>query len=138
MEVTTTGIGANPIKVLLIEDNIGDAMLIQQTLSQGTETSFFLEHVTRLSKGIELLKNTTIDIIILDLALPESQGLETLHELSKHTNVPIIVMSGLENETTAMEAIKNGAKDYLVKGKVDGFRLITSIKFAIERHNNKL
>ena len=123
-----------PIKVLLIEDNIGDYQLILKMLDKSENTEFELTHTPRLSSGLKLLQNDKFDIILLDLGLPDSQGLESFQvTLKKHPSIPIIILTGLANEETGINAIKYGAQDYLVKGEFNGKLLVRAIQYAIER-----
>ena len=125
----------NPqIKTLLIEDNPGDARLIQLMLTEASATSFLVEHVDRLSAGVEHLISGGFDIVLADLSLPDSHGLETflrLHALAPQ--VPIIVLSGLNDTTVAVNAVHEGAQDFLIKGQVNGQLLVRAIRYAIER-----
>jgi len=123
-----------PIKVLLIEDNRGDYELILKMLEKSESSEFELIHTTRLSSGIELLENNTFDAILLDLGLPDSEGLESFNVvLKKHPEIPTIILTGLANEEIGIKAIKYGAQDYLVKGEFNGKLLIRAIQYAIER-----
>ena len=125
---------AQRIKVLLIEDNPGDARLIQEMLAQVKDVIFDLEHIDRLFTGLKRLGEGGIDIVLLDLSLPDSKGLETFTEVHSQTpTVPIIVLSGLADEEIAVKAVQEGAQDYLVKGSVDNNLLVRSIRYAIER-----
>jgi len=124
----------NSIKILLIEDNPGDARLIQEMLSEIKDAKFNFSCVDRLSKGLEFLTKGDIDIVLLDLSLPDSQGLDTFLKL--HQTVPdiaVIVFTGLDDSTIGVKAVQEGAQDYLVKGKVDSDLLFRSIRYAIER-----
>lgn len=124
----------NLIKILLIEDNPGDARLIQEMLSEIKDTKFNFSYVDRLSKGLEFLTKGDIDIVLLDLSLPDSQGLDTFLKL--HQTVPdiaVIVFTGLDDSTIGVKAVQEGAQDYLIKGKVDSYLLFRSIRYAIER-----
>lgn len=123
-----------PIKVLLIEDNAGDARLLREMLREGESDSFALLWADRLSNGLEQLKAETIDVILLDLSLPDSQGLETFARVhTQKPQVPVIVLSGLDDEKVSMKAVREGAQDYLIKGQVDGNLLTRAIRYAIER-----
>ena len=124
----------DPIKVLLIEDNPGDARLIQELLSEAKRTSFEIKVAERLSDGLEALLEKQFDIVLLDLALPDSSGLDTLAKAhSKARQVSIIVLTGLNDEELAVEAVRKGAQDYMVKGQIDENSLSRAIRYAIER-----
>ncbi len=122
------------ITVLLIEDNFDDALLIQRYLSRSMKVLYKINHRDRIQNGLECLKNGGIEVVLLDLGLPDAHGLsafEKLHELS--ANVPIIVLTGHDDDDQAVEAVHKGAQDYLVKGQIDGNLLQRSIRYAIER-----
>ncbi len=122
------------IKILLIEDNPGDARLIQEYLSDLKNMEYTLEMADRLKRGIEILEDEFIDVVLLDLKLPDSEGLNGVEQIfSVAPSIPVIVLTGLNDETTAINAVKLGAQDYLVKDKVDSDLLVRSIKYAIER-----
>lgn len=122
------------IKILLIEDNSADARLIEELLKEARETEFELNQTKRLKKGLTLLEEREYDIILLDLSLPDSNGSATIKTTLKTSpKIPIIVLTGRNDEEFAVEAVKKGAQDYLVKGQFDGTTLIRSIKYAIER-----
>ena len=122
------------IRVLLIEDNPVDAHLIQAILGDAAVDGFVLERSERLAQGIDRLAGGGVDSVLLDLSLPDSHGLETFSRLhGAAPGVPIIVLSGLEDETVAVSAVQQGAQDYLVKGHVDGHVLMRAIRYAIER-----
>ncbi|MBI5075342.1 MAG: response regulator [Nitrospirae bacterium] len=120
-------------KILLIEDNPGDTDLIEEMLT-AAKVSFELTRVDRLSDGIEQIQSEDYSVILLDLGLPDSQGLETLTKLNKNgPKAPIIVLTGLADETIGTQAVKDGAQDYLIKGQIDHKLLSRAIKHAIER-----
>jgi signal transduction histidine kinase len=123
-----------PIEILLIEDNPGDARLIKEYLSDDKNLTFNLQMCERLVPGIEIVESENIDVVLLDLKLPDSEGLNTFQKVfAAAPHVPIIVLSGLDDENTAIKAVQMGAQDYLVKDKVEGDLLVRSIKYAIER-----
>lgn len=123
-----------PIKVLMIEDNKGDYEIILKLLEKSENAEFELIHSPRLSSGVELLENNSFDVILLDLGLPDSDGLESFNViLKKHPEIPTIILTGLANEETGIQAIKYGAQDYLVKGEFNGKLLVRAIQYAIER-----
>ncbi len=121
-------------KVLLVEDNPGDVLLLRQLLTESVNSPFELEHADRLAPALERLNAGGIDLVLLDLSLPDSHGLETFAKaLALAPQVPIIVMSGLDDEALAIETVHEGAQDYLVKGQVDFHVLSRSMRYAIER-----
>jgi len=122
------------IRALLIEDNPGDARLIEMMLAEADGESFELHHVDRLEHGLRELGNGSIDIVLSDLSVPDSHGLETFQRLhARAPHVPIIVLSGLNDTTVALNAVHQGAQDYLIKGEVDGQLLARAMRYAIER-----
>jgi len=129
-----------PIKVLLIEDNPGDARLLSEILVDVHTALFELEWVDRLSKGLERLKEVSVDVVLLDLNLPDSAGMETFTVVRNSApEVPIVILSGLADEKMAVRTVREGAQDYIVKGNVDGHLLERSIHYAIERkHSEKV
>ncbi len=123
-----------PIRVLLVEDNPGDARLIRELLARARGFQFELERAERLTAALERLKGAGIQAILLDLSLPDSSGLNTfvrVHHCAPH--IPIIVLSGYDDEVVAIRAVREGAQDYLVKGQVDRNLLVRSLLYAIER-----
>jgi DNA-binding NtrC family response regulator len=125
---------AKPVNILLIEDNPDDVALIEMNLSRSMKAPYGMKHADRLSKGLELLKDGGIDIVLLDLELPDGHGLSTFEKThAQAPAVPIIVLTGNDDDDVAIEAVKKGAQDYLVKGKVGGPLLWSSIRYAIER-----
>ncbi|MGA1823212.1 MAG: ATP-binding protein [bacterium] len=122
------------IKILLIEDNPGDARLIQEMLVQARDIQFDLKNVERLSKGIDHLTAEGFDMVLLDLFLPDSHGIETFSRLhSMAPKIPTIVLTALDDESMAVRAVREGAQDYLVKGQVDTNLLVRSVRYAFER-----
>ena len=120
--------------VLLIEDNEDDACLIGETLTKRTAADVELEWVDRLGNGLTRLAEDKVDLVLLDLSLPDSHGLETLDKVQRQTpDVPVIVLTHLDDEAMAVQAVRRGAQDYLVKGRSDGDGLARAIKYAIER-----
>ena len=123
------------IAVLLIEDNPGDARLIRELLVDAGGTGFDVDHADRLSTGLARLDEGRIDVVLLDLGLPDSVGLETFACVkAKAPDLPIVVLTGLDDETTGTEAVHEGAQDYLVKGSVDAHLLSRAVRYAIERN----
>jgi signal transduction histidine kinase len=133
-EVVRDPLSMPSIKVLLVEDNPGDARLIRELLKDAKVRHFSLAHADRLSTGVERAAEGGIDAILLDLSLPDSYGLETVSKIYPYARgVPILVLTGFDGETVGLEAVQQGAQDYLVKGQIDGQLLARSILYAIER-----
>jgi two-component system cell cycle sensor histidine kinase/response regulator CckA len=127
-------ISDNPIKILLVEDNPGDARLIKEMLSESTAVRFELVHVKRLSEARESLAREGFDIIVLDLSLPDGHGLDTVVQTHiAAPGIPLVIMSGLGKEELAIKAVQEGAQNYLIKGQVDSDLLVRSMRYAIER-----
>jgi len=122
------------IKILIIEDDEGDAELIRRFLSKAENIHFDTEHAELMSSGVTLLGKQNFDVILSDLGLPDSAGVETLVKLhSRYPDIPMIVLTGLDDENTALAAVQKGAQDYLIKGRLDTSQLIRSIRYAMER-----
>jgi signal transduction histidine kinase len=122
------------VRILLIEDNPGDARLTRELLLESGGLDFAMTHVERLADGIARLAAEPFDIALLDLSLGDAQGLESVVRLhGSFPLLPLIVLSGLDDELTAVEALQNGAQDYLVKGQGDGHLTRRAIRYAIER-----
>jgi PAS domain S-box-containing protein len=129
----------NPMRILLIEDNPGDARLIQEMLNEAKSAPFILEWRDRLSSGLQKLAEDGADVILLDLGLSDSQGLDTYSKAqSQFPGVPIVVLSGLHDESVAVKAVSEGAQDYLVKGQIDGKLTARSMMYAIERKRSEM
>ncbi len=127
------------VRVLLVEDNPGDARLLQLTLAEAGSEAFELVHVDRLSAGLERLATGDIEMVLLDLSLPDSHGLNTFSSIQAAApQVPVVVLSGLDDRELAVTAVRMGAQDYLVKGKVDADLLVRAIRYAGERHSARL
>jgi PAS domain S-box-containing protein len=122
------------IQVLLLEDNPGDARLFREYLHNDDLIQVELVHVERLMTGLAHLAKAKPDVILLDLGLPDSQGLETFTQIySQAQDVPIVVLTGLDDAGQAVESVRSGAQDYLVKGEVSSGLLVRAICYAIER-----
>lgn len=122
------------VKVLLIEDNLAEARLLQEILKETRFQQFRLVHVKRLREALERLKEDDFDAILLDLTLPDSQGLVSLAPLIREApSVPIVVLTNTNDDELAVEAVRQGAQDYLVKRQVSGELLTRSLSYAIER-----
>ena len=120
------------MRVLLVEDNDDDALLIRETLS---ETALEIERAERLSTALERLATGGLDAVLLDLSLPDAHGLDTIDRvLSQAPGVPIVVLTGLNDEVAAVKAVERGAQDYLIKGQADGHLLARALRYAVQRH----
>jgi len=123
-----------PIKILLVEDNPGDARLIKETLSEAAADQFEFACAERLDLALEHVAQHDFDVILLDLTLPDSSGLHTFERMhAQAPMVPTIVLTGLDVETLGTDAVQKGAQDYLIKGQVDTPLLVRSVRYAIER-----
>jgi PAS domain S-box-containing protein/putative nucleotidyltransferase with HDIG domain len=124
----------HPMNILLVEDNPADARLIFELLKDGRGGRYELAHVDRFAKAKERLQRNNVDVVLLDLSLPDSHGLDTITGLNGHTEkLPIIVLTGMDDHALAVTALQAGAQDYLVKGQVDAELLWRSMRYAIER-----
>ncbi|CAA6603459.1 PAC domain protein [Rhodospirillaceae bacterium LM-1] len=123
------------IRVLVVEDNPGDAALIRYSLAESGPGKFDISHAPSLAEAVERLAEVSPDVILLDLSLPDSYGLETVKRILELSppKAAVVVLSGLDDEELALEAVKQGAQDYLVKGRSDGDVLRRAIRYAIER-----
>jgi len=127
-----------PWNILLIEDDADDADFIREILVKGNRRAFELEWVARLEEGLKRLGQGGIDVVLLDLSLPDSHGLGTLTRLREQgPGVPTVVLTGMVDEASGVEAVRMGAQDYLVKGQVDRNVLARTLRYAIERHRLK-
>lgn len=122
------------INILIIEDDPKVVDLVQEILDDTGNFPFTYTSAATLSQGLELLSEQRFHIILLDLTLPDDQGRDTLHKtLSKAPDIPIILLTGMDDEALAIEALQSGAQDYIVKGHNESFHLARSIRYAIER-----
>lgn len=142
--MTTLNLGeamcSHSLKILLIEDNLAETELIEELLAEvDSDLSFELTAFNRLEEGLDYLTRQeatqcSIEVILLDLSLPDSKGLGTIAEVkAKAPYIPIVVLTVLDDETVALEAVRQGAQDYLVKGNFDGELLARAMRYAIER-----
>lgn len=120
--------------VLLIEDNPADAQLIMAILREEPANTTEVLHANNMARGLEAITNGGIDIVLLDLALPDSSGYDTFVTLQKHApTLPVIVLTGQNDMELALRIVRDGAQDYLIKSMVDYTILARSIRYAIER-----
>jgi len=121
------------LRILLVEDNPGDALLIQIMLRgiHLTETT----RVETIAEALDLTQKQTFDLALVDLSLPDSLGISTITRLrEERPTIPLVVLTGLDDEGQGIEAVQSGAQDYLIKGHVDPHLLQRSITYARERH----
>ena len=124
----------NKINILIVEDNPGDVRLAAEMLKESVRNAFSLTPASRIEDALKKLKETKFDIVLLDLNLPDSRGFEGLDKISRqHPAVPIIVLTGADDENLGLQTIQKHASDYLVKGKIDASLLARGIRYAIER-----
>ncbi|HBL59708.1 MAG TPA: hypothetical protein DDZ80_14845, partial [Cyanobacteria bacterium UBA8803] len=122
------------LNVLLIEDNYAEAELIQELLSETSTVRVELAHAKRLGQALELLHQIKFDVILLDLSLPDSQGLDPIARIKEYgLRMPIVVLTAHNDQNLALQSIQAGAQDYLVKGNVSSELLIRSLRYAVER-----
>jgi signal transduction histidine kinase/DNA-binding NarL/FixJ family response regulator len=122
------------IKLLLVEDNRADAVILEELLLETPTLTVDFTSVQRLSEALKRLATQKFDIIFLDLSLPDAQELEALTQIQQqNSTLPIIILTGLDNEEIATKAMRQGVQDYLVKGEVDSHTLVRAIRYAIER-----
>ncbi len=127
--------GAKPINLLLVEDDAGDQRLIQLALKRpAPELEFTVTTAETLAEALDCLNNGGYGLVLLDLGLPDSQGIESVNKVCACCpQIPVIVLTGLADEQTGVEAIKRGASDYLVKGRADRDLLYRAIRYSFER-----
>jgi C4-dicarboxylate-specific signal transduction histidine kinase len=121
-------------RILLVEDSAADAAWMRHTLSATNYGPFTLAHAQRLDAALGQLEGKQFDVVLLDLGLPDSQGMETLEKMRRKVReLPVVVLTGLDDEALAVRALQEGAQDYLVKGEAVGSIMARAIRYAIER-----
>ncbi|MFA5353596.1 MAG: GGDEF domain-containing response regulator [Thermodesulfovibrionales bacterium] len=132
------GRNADPIRVFLIEDDPEDIFLLEELIASDGSSPLSLLCAGSLRMAKEILAEGNIDVILLDLGLPDSRGVDTLvRALDCAQDIPIVVLTGLDDENTGVKAVQMGAQDYLIKGRIDLQLLTRSILYAITRHRQK-
>lgn len=125
---------AEILRLLLVEDDPDDVLLLREMLEEVPGVRFQVVHAGTMEETLARLREEQFHVILLDLTLPDSQGFDTFRTLkAAGVGAPIVVLTGLDDETLALSAVQEGAQDYLVKGRVDGDLLVRSIRYAIER-----
>src|SRR5690348_8904620 len=121
------------MRVLIVEDSNTDSTIVQRYL-QRDSAAREVHTATRLSDALAIAQTAALDVILLDMSLPDAQGLDAVRRMRTAVpRVPIVILSGLEDESVATEAMQAGAQDYLIKGHVDHVSLRRSLRYAIER-----
>jgi len=124
----------NGMKILLVEDNPGDARLVSEMLRECVTLSFRITHAVRIDEALKILKGEKFNVVLLDLNLPDSRGLDSIEKITaQEPTVPVIIFTGVNNETLGIQAMRKHAGDYLVKGQINSNILVRSIRYAIER-----
>ncbi|MEW6219160.1 MAG: response regulator [Thermodesulfobacteriota bacterium] len=122
------------IHLLSVEDNYADFLLLREMLADESQPVYEMEHTPTLAAGLDRLQQGGVDVVLLDLGLPDSRGLDTFLRAKKEAgDLPIIVMTGADDLELALRAVQQGAQDYLVKGKISPSVLVRAIRYAIER-----
>lgn len=125
---------SSQIYILLVEDDAGDALLVQEMLSEIKAPHFLVTHVDRVAKAMAQLREAQFGVILLDLSLPDGQGMELVKDIRQAApETPIVVMSGQRDDDLALKVVQEGVQDYCVKGHVDSFLLARTLRYAIER-----
>lgn len=123
-----------PIKILLVEDNPGDARLVKEMLLGELRFKHELTHTATLQHAREYLSGSVPDVVLLDLTLPDGQNKNSAISLIESFNtVPVVILTGLDDDSVGMESIQRGAQDYLIKGQTDGKLMVRVIHYSIER-----
>src|ERR1700730_594016 len=124
-----------PLQVLLVEDNAADARLLREMFTKERPDCLQLTLVLRMSEAEIHLAKGGVDIVLLDMGLPDGHGLDTVRRAhAVAPGIPMIVLTGLDDESLAADAMKEGAQDYLIKGQIENRALPRALRHAIERH----
>lgn len=124
-----------PIRLLLVEDNPGDARLFAETIKEARAFQFELGHRSSVDQALAFLAQNSPDLIVLDLGLPDAGGVEAVRNIQLAApDIPLVVLTGLDDEASAVQALHAGAQDYLVKGQLSTSLLVRALRYAFERH----
>jgi len=131
----SVGVDVRALRLLIVEDDARSAELLRELLATSQDPHFVVRHVTTATAACEIILTGTIDVVILDLGLPDARDLQALTRLEQCLNeIPVIVLTGHADMTLAADALHRGAEDYLLKGSFDTESLLRSIRYAVERH----
>ena len=126
------------IRVLLVEDDEDDFVSTRALLDEAPMPRFDLERACTLAAGLQRLSEDTFGVVLLDLSLPDSQGLDTFRRIHEAApGIPVVLLTGLNDETMGVRAVQQGAQDYLAKGRISCSQLVRSIRYAIERKESE-
>jgi formate hydrogenlyase transcriptional activator len=129
----------SPLRILLIEDNAADARLLRGALSAEPPESFELTHLLRMNEAVVKIAKDDVDVVLLDLGLPDAHGLESVRRVvAAGPHATLIVLTGFDDDTLAASAIREGAQDYLIKGHFDDLSLWQIIRFSVERQRQQV
>ena len=129
---------AEKLIVLIIEDNPADARLVKETLSESNDIAYEFKYASMLSEGLKMISEDRFDLILLDLSLPDSTGLDSIKGIIKKIkDMPLIILTGTDDLNVVTQALKMGVQDYLVKGQFDNLALSRSIRYSVERKKNE-
>lgn len=124
-----------PIRLLLVEDNPGDALLFTETVKETRAFQFDVVHRACIDHALAFLAQGTPDMIVLDLGLPDAGGVEAVRKVQLAAPaIPLVVLTGLDDEASAIQALHAGAQDYLIKGQMTTSALVRALRYALERH----
>ncbi len=127
------------IKILYIEDEIDHAILIGELIKEATNVNYKMTHVQQLDEALVELDNERYDIVMLDLSLPDKQGVESITTVNERApDIPVVVMTSMDDESMAIKALQKGAEEFLVKGEMNSHALSRVLRYAIIRHKGRV
>lgn len=127
------------IRLLLVEDSPGDVRLFAETIKEARAFQFELEHRDTIDRALAFLAQNHPDMIVLDLGLPDGGGVDAIQKVQRAApDIPLVVLTGLDDEAAAIEALHAGAQDYLIKGQMSTSLLVRALRYAFERHDMQM